>query len=214
MIRRPPRSTLFPYTTLFRSIPLACTPDAGAAAPISGSIEQCQTTFHHEMSVRRVLESPRVTKPYTDLQWRGIVALGEKVEADLKAQDVRLTMGGEPTFVSLDDPGGVEWTSAALGPDKRRLGVELFLKMRDRFAPQALLHFGQGKWYPGEALPRWSLGCYWRKDGVAIWENPKLVADEDATRGYTVADAKRFMEALTRRLEVNDSFIVTADRKS
>src|SRR5256885_9523777 len=24
MIRRPPRSTLFPYTTLFRSLPLAC----------------------------------------------------------------------------------------------------------------------------------------------------------------------------------------------
>ena len=131
------------------------------------------------MSVRRVLESPRVTKPYTDSQWRGIVALGQKVEADLEAQDVRLTMGGEPTFVSLDDPDGEEWTSAALGPNKRRLAVELFLKLRDRFAPQALLHFGQGKWYPGEPLPRWALGCYWRKDGVAVWENPKLIADEN-----------------------------------
>src|ERR1035441_9938876 len=191
-------------------IPLACTPDAGAAAPISGLIEPCQTNFQHYMSVRHFLESPRVTKPYTDSQWRGIVALGEKVETDLEAQDVRLTMGGEPTFVSLDDPDGDEWTSAALGPNKRKLGAELVLKLRDRFAPRALLHFGQGKWYPGEALPRWSLGCYWRKDGVAIWENPKLIADEDATCGYTAADAKRFMEALTRRLEVNDSFIVTA----
>src|SRR2546430_10580915 len=26
MIRRPPRSTLFPYTTLFRSLPQACLP--------------------------------------------------------------------------------------------------------------------------------------------------------------------------------------------
>src|SRR5205814_4673735 len=33
MIRRPPRSTLFPYTTLFRSDPCA----AGGAAPLLGS---------------------------------------------------------------------------------------------------------------------------------------------------------------------------------
>lgn len=191
-------------------IPLACTPDAGAAAPVSGLIEPCQTLFHHEMSVRRVLESPRVTKPYSDSQWKAVAALGQKVESDLEAQDVRLTMGGEPTFVSLDDPDGDEWTSAALGPNKRKLAAQLFLKLRDRFAPGALLHFGQGKWYPGEPLPRWALGCYWRKDGVAIWENAKLIADEDATYSYTAADAKRFMEALTRRLQVNHSFIMTA----
>jgi uncharacterized protein (DUF2126 family)/transglutaminase-like putative cysteine protease len=191
-------------------IPLACTPDASGAAPISGLIEPCKTAFHHEMSVRRLLESPRVTKPYTDSQWRGIMALGQKVEEELKTQDVRLTMGGEPTFVSLDDPGGAEWTSDALGPNKRRMAVELLLKLRDRFAPQALLHFGQGKWYPGEPLPRWALGCYWRKDGVAIWENPKLIADENAVSAYTAADARSFLEALTRRLEVDASFIITA----
>ena len=191
-------------------IPLACTPDAGSAAPISGLIEPCNTTFHHEMSVRRVFESARVTKPYTDGQWDGIVALGEKVEADLKAQDVRLTMGGEPTFVSLDHPDGAEWTSDALGPDKRKLAVDLFLKLRDAFAPNALLHFGQGKWYPGEPLPRWALGCYWRKDGVAIWEDRNLIADEEKSYGHTAADAKRFLEALTRRLQVNASFIITA----
>src|SRR5437867_7796254 len=32
MIRRPPRSTLFPYTTLFRSPPLGDEPGAGAGA--------------------------------------------------------------------------------------------------------------------------------------------------------------------------------------
>jgi uncharacterized protein (DUF2126 family) len=191
-------------------IPLACTPDASSAAPISGLIDPCQTTFHHEMSVRRVLETPRVTRPYSDPQWRGIVALGERVEADLVAQDVRLTMGGEPTFVSVDDPDGAEWTSAAMGPNKRRLAVELFLKLRDRFTNGALLHFGQGKWYPGEPLPRWALGCYWRKDRVPIWENPKLIADETETYHYTAADALRFLEALTRRLQVSSSFIMTA----
>ncbi|MGA2596265.1 MAG: transglutaminase family protein [Bryobacteraceae bacterium] len=191
-------------------IPLACTPDASSAAPISGLIEPCNTTFHHEMSVRRVLESPRVTKPYSETQWNEIVALGQEVEADLKAQDVRLTMGGEPTFVSLDDPDGAEWTSDALGPNKRKLAVELLLKLRDTFAPKGLLHFGQGKWYPGEPLPRWALGCYWRKDGVAIWEDQNLIAAEDGSHGYTAADARRFLDALTRRLQVNASFIVTA----
>ena len=191
-------------------IPLACTPDASSAAPISGLIEPCKTTFHHEMSVRRLLESPRVTKPYTDAQWKAVTALGQKVEQDLKKQDVRLTMGGEPTFVSIDDPGGAEWTSDALGPNKRKLAVDLLLKLRDRFAPQGLLHFGQGKWYPGEPLPRWSLGCYWRKDGVAIWENHTLIADENQDYGYTAEDAKRFLTALTRQLEVDAGFMITA----
>jgi uncharacterized protein (DUF2126 family) len=119
-------------------------------------------------------------------------------------------MGGEPTFVSVDDPDGPEWTSSALGPEKRKLAVDLLLKLRDRFARNALLHFGQGKWYPGEPLPRWALGCYWRKDGVPIWEDPKLIADETANYGYQAADARRFMETLTHRLQVSSSFIMTA----
>ncbi|MEP6714230.1 MAG: transglutaminase family protein [Terriglobia bacterium] len=191
-------------------IPLACTPDASSAAPVSGLIQPCETSFHHEMSVRRVLETPRVTKPYSDTQWNGILALGEKVEADLIAQDIRLTMGGEPTFVAIDDPDGAEWTTAAMGPNKRALAVDLFMRLRDRFAPQGLLHFGQGKWYPGEPLPRWALGCYWRKDGVPLWEDSSLFADENTEYNYTAADARRFLEALTRRLQVNPSFIITA----
>jgi uncharacterized protein (DUF2126 family) len=191
-------------------IPLACTPDASSAAPISGLIDPCVTSFHHEMSVRRVLESPRVTKPYSDAQWQNILSLGEKVEADLHQHDVRLTMGGEPTFVGIDNPDGEEWTTAAMGPNKRKLAVELFLKLRDRFATGGLLHFGQGKWYPGEPLPRWALGCYWRKDGVPVWENHALIADEHKKYGYTAAHALKFLDALTRRLQVNPSFIITA----
>lgn len=191
-------------------IPLACTPDASGAAPISGLIDPCETTFHHEMSVRRVLETPRVTRPYTEKQWNAIVELGHQVDADLQKSGVRLTMGGEPTFVSLDDPDGEEWTSAAMGPNKRKLAVELFLKMQSRFASGALLHFGQGKWYPGEPLPRWALGCYWRKDGVPIWENQQLLAKENTRYTFSAADARKFLEALTRRLQVNESFIMTA----
>ena len=191
-------------------IPLACTPDAIGAAPVTGFLDPCNTEFRHEMTVQRIFESPRVTKPYSEEQWQEISALGQQVEADLHAEDVRLTMGGEPTFVSVDDPDGAEWTSSALGPHKRKLALELFLKLRDRFAAGALLHFGQGKWYPGELLPRWALGCYWRKDGVAIWENTDLIADEKKDYGYTAESAKLFLDALTLRLQVNSSFITPA----
>jgi transglutaminase-like putative cysteine protease len=107
-------------------IPLACTPDASSAAPISGLLDACNTEFSHEMTLRRIFEAPRVTKPYTEDRWDQILALGQKVESDLVAQDVRLTMGGEPTFVSVEDPDGPEWTSSALGPKKRKLGSSCF----------------------------------------------------------------------------------------
>jgi uncharacterized protein (DUF2126 family) len=132
------------------------------------------------------------------------------VDADLRSGDVRLTMGGEPTFVSLSDSNAPEWTTSAFGPTKRKLSLELFLRLRDRFAPGALLHFGQGKWYPGEPLPRWALSCYWRKDGVPIWENQSLFAAEISAVRYNASDARRFLEALTLRLEVDSSFIMAA----
>ena len=132
------------------------------------------------------------------------------MDADLRAGDVRLTMGGEPTFVSLDDADGAEWTTAALGPAKRQRAVELLGRLRDRFAPHGLLHFGQGKWYPGEPLPRWAFGCYWRKDGVPIWEDASLIAEDGKDYGYTAEHARQFLEALTRRLQVDPAFIITA----
>ncbi len=191
-------------------IPLACTPDAGSAAPISGSLDPCNTEFRHEMTVQRIYESPRVTKPYTDNQWQAIDKLGHQVDADLRSGDVRLTMGGEPTFVSLDDADGAEWTTAALGPVKRQRAVELLGRLHQRFAPHGLLHFGQGKWYPGEPLPRWAFGCYWRKDGVPIWEDASLTAEDGEDYGYTGADARQFLEALTRRLQVDPAFTIAA----
>jgi transglutaminase-like putative cysteine protease len=106
-------------------IPLACTPEPSEAAPISGAVDECETEFEHQMSVRRIWEAPRVTKPYTDAEWSAIDALGKVVDADLAAQDVRLTMGGEPTFVAVDNPDGDEWNTAALGPTKRRFAADL-----------------------------------------------------------------------------------------
>lgn len=165
-------------------IPLACTPDPESAAPVTGSFlwspafdgDQVKETFDVAMSVQRLREEPRVTKPYTDEDWARINALGEVVDDSLRAHDVRLTMGGEPTFVSIDDPDGAEWNIAAMGPSKRGLADALTRRLMRRFSPGAVLHHGQGKWYPGESLPRWSIGCYWRPDGVPVWRDPQLLA--------------------------------------
>ena len=191
-------------------IPLACTPDASSAAPITGLVDPAGVTFEFDMSVKRVNETPRVTKPYTDEQWRRVEALAQRVDSDLLEHDVRLTMGGEPTFVGIDDPDSGQWNGDAMGALKRERAVTLIKRMRERLAPGALLHFGQGKWYPGEVLPRWALGCYWRADGEAVWGNVDLIAEEDKDYGYRAPDAERFMQALARRLEVNARNILPA----
>jgi uncharacterized protein (DUF2126 family)/transglutaminase-like putative cysteine protease len=189
-------------------IPVACTPDPTSAAPISGAVEKCETEFTFAMSVTRVHEDPRVTKPYTDEQWRQIESLGHDVDRHLTANDVRLTMGGEPTFVSIDDMQGDEWNTAALGPTKQRLATDLIYRLKNRFGPGGLLHFGEGKWYPGESLPRWALHCYWRHDGEPLWRNDALFADPWRNYGHTVDDAKRFAVALAQRLGVNHNHVI------
>jgi uncharacterized protein (DUF2126 family) len=159
------------------------------------------------MSVKRIYESPRVTKPYTDEQWRTIVDLGRGVDADLAAGDVRLTMGGEPTFVSMSDRDGDEWNTAALGPTKRVRATTLLWRLKDRFKANGFVHMGQGKWYPGEQLPRWALGCYWRADGQPVWHNPSLFADEEHPAGHGPADADRFIRELCVQLDVPDDHV-------
>ncbi len=191
-------------------IPLAATPDPQGAAPVTGMVSPCEVEFHHEMWVTRIHEDPRVTKPYTDQQWDAILALGDTIDAELQTGDVRLTMGGEPTFVSIDDMDGDEWNTAALGPAKQRLGTDLLIRLRDRFAPGGLLHFGQGKWYPGEQLPRWAYTCYWRTDGRPLWLDPSLVGEPHRDYGFTTEHARLFAQALSRRLSVGPEFLVTA----
>lgn len=183
-------------------IPLACTPDPLSAAPITGATDECETSFYFHNEVRRIHEDPRVTKPYTEEQWRAIENLGHKVDGDLEANDVRLTMGGEPTFVSIDDMDGDEWNTAALGPTKKPLAEDLLARLKERFAPGGLLHIGQGKWYPGEQLPRWALSCFWRKDGEPVWQNPALFGNEAETYGDTAADAQAFVRTLAEQLGV------------
>ena len=195
-------------------IPLSCTPEPASAAPITGATDPCVSTLHHEMQISRIYESPRVTMPYTDEQWQRIEALGHRVDADLVKHDVRLTMGGEPTFVSIDDFDSAEWNTAALGPAKRKLSDELIRKMQGHFAPGALLHYGQGKAYPGEVLPRWAFGCYWRKDGEPIWENLALIADEQTDYHHTPEDSGKFIAALAGHLGVDARWVMPAHEDS
>jgi uncharacterized protein (DUF2126 family) len=191
-------------------IPLASTPEPVAAAPITGAVDEAKVEFEHHMRVARVWEAPRVTKPYTDEQWLAIEKLGHEIDSRLVEGDVRLTMGGEPTFVSVDDPDGAEWNTAALGPDKRKLAVELYNRLKQKYAPQGLSHFGQGKWYPGEPLPRWSLNSFWRRDGEPMWRDPALLDDQTTDRGVTADDAKRFLGAVARRLGLSPEYVFAA----
>ena len=191
-------------------IPLACSPDPGSAAPVTGALEKCETTFEHHMKVTRVWEAPRVTLPYSDAQWAAIEALGHQVDADLHRHDVRLTQGGEPTFVSVDDRDGAEWNTDALGPTKRVLAADLLDKLRLKYGEGGLLHYGQGKWYPGEQLPRWSLNLFWRKDREPVWTHPELFADEHADGLVTEAQAGEFLRGVARRLALDPKFVFPA----
>jgi uncharacterized protein (DUF2126 family)/transglutaminase-like putative cysteine protease len=191
-------------------LPLAATPHYRAAAPIAGGVEPAKTEFSFEMKIARINEKPRITYPFSDRAWDTLDALGERVDADLVAQDVRLTMGGEPTFVSIDDYQTPEWNTAAVGPTKRGLADQLIRRLRDRFAPGGFLHYGQGKWYPGEELPRWAFSLFWRRDGKPIWQNDDLIAPEAPTRTFGAVDAQRFTETLARCLGLPAAHVLPA----
>lgn len=186
-------------------IPLAATPHYRNAAPISGGFSSAgapEVDFDFDMQVRRVSEHPRITKPFSDMAWDDLNALGHKVDQVLAEGDVRLTMGGEPTFVSIDDFESPEWNTEAVGPQKRDRADQLIRRLRSRFAPGGFLHYGQGKWYPGESLPRWTFSLYWRRDGLPVWQNPALVATEAQDHGATPGQAHDFMATFAEKLGI------------
>ena len=181
-------------------IPLACTADPISAAPVEGATDECEVEFDFVNEVTRIKEDPRVTKPYSDEQWQQVMHLGKQVDKELKLNDVRLTMGGEPTFVSIDDMDGAQWNTEALGEDKLRLAGNLFRKLWDKFAPGGVLQHGQGKWYPGEQLPRWAMHCYWRDDGEPIWHDKSLLINPASPGNATIDKANQFADLLASQL--------------
>jgi uncharacterized protein (DUF2126 family)/transglutaminase-like putative cysteine protease len=191
-------------------VPLAATPHYRSAAPITGVVEPAEVKFSFEINLTRVAERPRVTRPFSDESWAALNALGEQVDSHMLRDDVRLMMGGEPTFVSIDDRDGSEWNSAPLGPTKRELADDLVRRLRTRFAPGGILHYGQGKWYPGESSPRWAFSLFWRKDGVPIWHDPDLIAREAADRTATSDDARRFAAGIAAELGISGEHVLPA----
>lgn len=189
-------------------IPLAATAVPASAAPITGMTMICQSTLKVEMTVTRIHEYPRVTKPFSDKQWQAIDALGEQIEEQLQEMEVRLTQGGEPTFVSSENMDGAEWTILALGQEKWALANTLLNRLQTRFAPHSVLHFGQGKWYPGEQLPRWALTMYWRCDNIPVWRNKALIATDP--QSIDIKNLRQFAEKLTTRLSLNIGYLIPA----
>ena len=73
-------------------IPLACSPEPATAAPITGAVDECETQFEHSMSVQRIWEAPRVTKPYSDAQWNEILRTSTLIGA-VRARRVVIANG-------------------------------------------------------------------------------------------------------------------------
>jgi uncharacterized protein (DUF2126 family) len=192
-------------------IPLAATPHYRNAAPVAGMLfDRAETTFDFAMEVTRVAEHPRITKPFSDEAWEALDRMGAAVDAALQAGDVRLTMGGEPTFVSIDDFESEEWNTAAVGPTKRDKADKLIRRLREAYAPGGFLHYGQGKWYPGESLPRWTFSLYWRSDGKPIWSDPSLIAPETAVGRRQPVEAETLLGLIAEELGLSRDTIAPA----
>ncbi len=184
-------------------IPLAATPSPQSAAPVTGMHDEAEVVFSHHMKVTRILESPRVTLPYTEEQWQAIAKAGHEVDRRLREGDVRLSMGGEPTFVSIDDVdgGGMEHRGRRphQAPLRRNPDPAAARPVR---AGRACCITGRASGIPASSCRAGRSPLYWRKDAQPLWENDALVDHEVPVKPATVADAERFAVTLAKQLDL------------
>ncbi|GAA5220327.1 transglutaminase family protein [Membranihabitans marinus] len=188
-------------------IPLSCTPSPSSAAAISGFVGPTKVDFQFTNMVKRLNEGPRVTKPYQVQQWEDILAYGKRLDERVEQERIRLVMGGEPTFVSVENMDAEEWNQSADGEEKREKGYNLALKMKAAMAPKGMIHQGQGKWYPGEPIPRWQYVIYWRKDQYPLWKNDKWLANPNRELDTSMEEGRKFLNTLSHHLGLTESIV-------
>ena len=181
-------------------IPLACTPEPASAAPITGAVDECEVDVRaSRCRVQRVTSRRASPSRTPTTQWQAIDALGRAVDRELRRRR-RAADDGRRADVRVDRrPRRRRVEHRGARPDQARLAAELLWRLRQHFAPRGFVHFGQGKWYPGEQLPRWALGCYWRaRRRAGLAATPRSFADERADLRLR-ARRRRALPARARR---------------
>ena len=184
-------------------IPLAATPQPASAAAIMGATERSDTTVGVRQLGAAHRRGPAGHPPLHARAGRGAGPGRRCGGRTPPGGRIELTMGGEPTFVSVDDMTSPEWTIAADGPAKRERANELAAALAERYAKGGLVQRSQGKWYPGESLPRWQISLVWRVDGGELWSDPSTLADPfDPAQADPAASAtaERLARAITADL--------------
>ncbi|MCX7633935.1 MAG: transglutaminase family protein, partial [Turneriella sp.] len=190
-------------------IPLAATPEPESAAPVEGFTEPCQSELAFHMEVIRLDEKPRSTRPYPQSVWQQLTEIAKKLDGELATSDIRLSIGGEPTFISASDRESRQWHYDALGEEKYQVARQLLQRLFSVYAKGGIPLESQGKWSPGEPLPRWCLGCFWRRDGQPLWHASQLLFENSASAA-TVKDAESLLGEVADILGLPLSCIVTA----
>ena len=164
------------------------------------------------MSVERVWEAPRVTKPYTEEQWtRDREAGPRRSTRSCSRATCASRWAASPRSCRSTIRTARSGTPPRSGPTSAALAVELYGRLKEKYAPQGLAHFGQGKWYPGEPLPRWSLNCFWRRDGEPIWHEPGAARRREAATAASPPTSRGvFLAGVAERLGLSPEYVFAA----
>lgn len=191
-------------------VPLACAPDPLRAIQFSGYREDCDEQINEQVQIR-ILQSH--TPARSDRASMPVIlrALGNEVDRTLMESDTELATSMELAFVAAAKGTSAEWTTAAIGADKRRAAEALATGLARRLAPGAAFMESQGEWFAGEGCPRWRLSCLFRDDGKAICESAQLATPNhaDANRN-TRSEARALAIELLEQLQLGQNWLIPA----